>query len=1165
MMNKPTVGWWTLVVRSLAYFSRSHLTVAAGVAAATAVIVGALVVGDSVRGSLKGLISDRLGNIQSVLHSRTYFKPTLLDTSAEGYSIGPAILIPSASVETKREFQLLRSTQVQILGVDAAFWKHAPAIPNGQFPTELGTDEVAINAGLAVELKLKLNDEITIRFEKNAAVPADNPLGRRDDPPVSLPRQKVRAILPDDSIGGFSLRTTQSVPKNVFFGIASLQESLECGQTVNAAWVANSSRDLLSIDDVATLDEHLKPKIEDYGLQFTRHQLRYPQTETANKIYDYFQLSSTDLILDNDTVIAVSNVEPKPIRLIAYLANAIYKLTPDGQVDPSSREVPYSIVLGVDSGKELNLDHYTTLPKEDIREKPCWVNTWLAAQLKVKVGDSVQINYYEPETVDGREMETTTRAVVVGIVPIAEPTKERKGAATYTESPTIFNDRDFTPDVPGVTDQESINNWDTPFTMDRKVPKADDDYYARHGLTPKLFLRYDDASSLGLFGSRFGRATSLRFESAASIDEAKLRSDIEAALLTTKSQKGLTFQPLRYQQMKAASGTTPFDMLFLSLSFFVIVAALLLVSLLFRLSIHQRMQQVGLMMAQGFSSVSVRRLLVREMAIVTLLGSLAGVALGLLYARLMLTALQTWWVGAISVAFLKFDYSMQSLLIGAISGGLCSLLTIYWTVRKLANQPPLGLLRGNSGETATGARTINKAMMAISVVSMVAAVGLTFFGFSQNGMERAGCFFGSGMMLLTGGLIATREAFVARALLRPDPSQAGLGWLAWLAICRNPMRSVLSLGLLAVATFMIASMGLFQMAPTSRGYGGFDLLGESSQPIYRNLALQAFREEILGDKKAAELKSTTIVSLRARLRDDASCNNLFQSPEPTVLGVPKSLNELDLASSQDERFEWAGTSNPAEPWKALYELATGAPDSPIPVVLDQNTAAWSLHQGASLGAITKLTFNGQLTHFRTVGLLSNSVLQGKLLISEDNFTALFPKLSGFQFFMIRSGGKPAAVMESLESGWSDAGMDVVTSEQVLSRMLSVQNTYISAFQSLGALGLLLGTLGLAAVQTRSVMERRKELAMMRAVGFHNERIARMLMLETSILLGGGILVGIFAAGVAIVPHLVSAGTQTSVAQPLWMFAVILVTGFVSAIYAIRTAMKLPILSSLRAE
>ncbi len=787
--------------------------------------------------------------------------------------------------------------------------------------------------------------------------------------------------------------------------------------------------------------------------------------------------------------------------------------------------------------------------------------------MQVKPGQIIQLNYFEPETVDGREVEVDEQFVVVGIVPIEEPAKpyRRDDPAKYSKAPTVFNDPNLTPEVPGVTDQESINNWDLPFKTNRKVRKVDDAYWNNHRLTPKVFLRYADASSSKLFGSRFGSTTSLRVEGELANNVTSMRNKIEQALLSTKQQKGLVFQPFREQQLKSASGTTPFDMLFLSLSFFVIVAALLLVSLLFRLGLQQRTGQIGLLMAQGFTPERVRSLLLREVAIVSILGSLAGVALGLLYARLMIAGLQTWWVGAISVAFLKFSFTPLSILIGVACGALASLITIYGTLRKLCRMAPLALLRGSTGDASTGPRPANRRMILIAGVCGIGALVLSIVALGQTGMGRAGCFFGCGMLLLCGGLLAVREWLAMRGTLAPNPAQAGLLWLAWLAVCRNPARSVLSLGLLSVATFLIASMGVFQMSPTVQGYGGFDLMAESSQPIYRNIALKDVREESIGSK-AREIENATIVGLRSRVGEDASCNNLFQVAQPTVLGVPKLLSEVEDSSSPDTRFQWAGTVNATSPWSALEEPANGTEDSPIPVVLDLNTAQWSLHQGASIGALTKLNFDGQWIHFKTVGLLSNSVMQGRLLIGEANFKSLFPKLSGFQFFLIRSGEPgPKVVTETLENGWSDDGMDVVSSADVLSRMLSVQNTYISAFQSLGALGLLLGTFGLAAVQTRSVIERRRELSLMRAVGFSDMRIARMLTLETALLLGGGMLVGVLAAAVAIVPYILEVGPQTSLVQPFVMLVIILVAGFLSALLAIRTAMKLPVLTGLRAE
>ncbi len=340
----------------------------------------------------------------------------------------------------------------------------------------------------------------------------------------------------------------------------------------------------------------------------------------------------------------------------------------------------------------------------------------------------------------------------------------------------------------------------------------------------------------------------MRFEGSGVNGEAEVRAALEKAIDSQKQQKGLVFQPLRQQQLRAASGTTPFDMLFLSLSFFVIVAALLLVSLLFRLGVQQRAGQIGLLLAQGFSSPQVRSLLVREVSVVAIVGAVLGVLVGLLYARAMIAGLESWWLGAISVAFLKFSFTPLSLTLGAAAGALASLFTIYWTLRRLSRIEPLSLLRGNTNEVSVAARKVNRAMMVVAGLCVVIAAGLSFAALGQTGMARAGLFFGCGMLLLCGSLVAVREWLAARGALKPNLVEAGLFWLAWLAVCRNPVRSVLSIGLLAVATFLIASMGVFQMSPTVQGYGGFDLMAESSQPIYRNPALADIRELQLGEK-----------------------------------------------------------------------------------------------------------------------------------------------------------------------------------------------------------------------------------------------------------------------------------------------------------------------------
>ena len=68
----------------------------------------------------------------------------------------------------------------------------------------------------------------------------------------------------------------------------------------------------------------------------------------------------------------------------------------------------------------------------------------------------------------------------------------------------------------------------------------------------------------------------------------------------------------------------------------------------------------------------------------------------------------------------------------------------------------------------------------------------------------------------------------------------------------------------------------------------------------------------------------------------------------------------------------------------------------------------------------------------------------------------------------------------------------------------VENSYLETFRALGALGLLLGTVGLAAVLMRNVLERRRELALLRAVGYRPRHLAVMVLAENLFLLVVGL-------------------------------------------------------------
>jgi ABC-type antimicrobial peptide transport system permease subunit len=638
----------------------------------------------------------------------------------------------------------------------------------------------------------------------------------------------------------------------------------------------------------------------------------------------------------------------------------------------------------------------------------------------------------------------------------------------------------------------------------------------------------------------------------------------------------MSFQPVKRLGLDAASGTTPFDGLFLGFSVFLIASAVMLIAILFQLGVAGRADEIGTLAAVGVDRRRTSRLLTREGLIVAILGASAGMIAGVLYALLMITGLRTWWVAAVATPFLELHVTPRSLAIGWLAGVLVSWLTIRYSVRRLVRLPTWRLLAGQT-ETMTetsGGRNIGQAWPTARLALAAATVGLVALGFTLRDEAQAGVFFGSGAAVLVLLLGEVRHQLRARRSTNAGRGLSILG-LAARNTARHPGRSTLTIGLVASASFLIVAMSAFRLETSDAGTGGFTLLATSDQPIVKDLNSADDRLDLgFSDADSDALSRWRVFSLRVRSGEDASCLNLYQPSQPTVLGLPEAL--IDRGG-----FAWAaallqqGPSN--NPWLLLNaKLENDDHGRPvIPVVLDANTATYSL----KIGLGDRLTIPDDVGRDRTlevVGLLKNSVLQGKLLVSQANFIQLYPDVAGYRFFLIeRSAGvggeadvsadAVAKMLESTLAREQDPGFDATPAAEQLAEFLAVQNTYLSTFQSLGALGLLLGTIGLAVVQLRSVIERRGELALMRASGFRRRRLVMMVLGENGVLLLGGLAIGCLAAAVALVPQWDPQAAQVPWQTLATLLAVIALVGLAAGWLATRTALRAPIVPALRGD
>jgi len=451
---------------------------------------------------------------------------------------------------------------------------------------------------------------------------------------------------------------------------------------------------------------------------------------------------------------------------------------------------------------------------------------------------------------------------------------------------------------------------------------------------------------------------------------------------------------------------------------------------------------------------------------------------------------------------------------------------------------------------------------------VVAAFALLTLGFVSPAVQ-AGTFFGASAALLAGFF------FFMSAWLSAREPEAIVGHGSW-TVSRlglrgaafRPARSVLSAALVASAAFIIVSVDAFRRgggeltANPQSGTGGFVLLAQSEVPIVHNPDSTAGREALLA--QAPEFARASFTRFRLRPGEDVSCLNLYRPGNPTIIAPEESfLDErrfafsASLAETEQEK---------ANPWLLLRRPST---DGTVPVIADATSLQYVLH--ASLGDTLALDVGaGTPVTLRFVGALRDSVLQGQLVMAEEPFVRLFPGQDGFRFFLIdaqdvRSVADARKLAETIERELQPYGVDAVATTERLEAFHRVENTYLSTFQALGGLGLLLGTIGLATVMFRNVLERRRELALLRAVGYDRRHVTLMIGAETLFLLVAGLAAGAGCALIAVAPAwLARGGSGPGIGLGLLLLAIALV-GIVAAAVATRAAVSGRLLEALRAE
>ncbi|RIK65738.1 MAG: hypothetical protein DCC65_12080 [Planctomycetota bacterium] len=1141
--------------RSLRYYWRAALAVTLGAAAGAAALTGALFVGDSMRASLRAMAVARLGPVDFALEGRRFFREALAaelakesDGSGRTATVCPVITVSAA---ISHAGTATRVNRIQVLGVDERFWG---LYGSGESFGRSGGRGVALNAALAEALGAIVGDDVLVRVEKHGDVPVETLLGRRDDTIATL-RLTVEMVIPTEGPGAFALRPGQLAARNAYVPMVTLQRALKQEGRVNTLLVsegmgrgADTSGGGNGVDWQELLAK--RQTLEDLELRLR-----------VNEREGYASLESVRLLIESPVEDAAkSAAEAAGLRLVpilTYLANSISCSPVSGSGGRPDRVIPYSTVTAFDAARAPQGTFVLTDggPAPVLGDREILLNEWAATELDAKPDDTITLTYFVSRPGGGLE-ERSSAFTLRGVVRMSG-----WGA-----------DAGLTPTFEGITDAKRISDWDPPFPFDMKrIRPKDEDYWDAHKALPKAFVSPEAGRRDWNADGRFGSYTAIRIlpQAGGSISDAA--RTFAAGLLKElrPAEMGLRFTPVRADALAAGEGSTDFGQLFIGFSSFLIIAAAMLVALLFRLNVERRAVEVGLLSAVGISLRQVGRILAGEGAWVTVVGSAAGLLLAGGYAWLMLAGLRSWWSAAVNAPFLTLAMSPASAAIGFFASMAIAMISIVWAVRGLARSSPAALLSGTIGARSRWVSPRRRFVLrALAVGFFVLSGSLSVGAFLSDRIPQAPAFFSAGFSMLVALLLGIwlwllREPRGGRA----GPIQLTPRKLALRNARRQPARSLLAVGLVACATFVVVAVGASRKSPDadaarrSGGTGGYSLMAESVAGLPYDPATAEGRASLgLGDEARALCGAATIMSFRLKPGDDASCLNLYRARQPRILGARGAFIErggfrfsTSLAASAEER---------ANPWMLLNRRPA---DGAIAAIGDESAVRWLLHLG--LGDDLPIADErGGPARLHIVGMLSGSVLQGELIISEENFLRLFPSVGGYGAFLIDVPGEGAARLEAaLEKDLTRYGMDVEASRERLRQYLAVENTYLSTFQTLGGLGLLLGTIGLAAVMLRNTWERRGETALMRALGLRAGVLFRMGLAEHVSLLLAGLGVGTAAALLAVMPHAIGSPGDVPWGPLALTLLTVFATGTVVGGLAIRSTLRTPVLMSLRKE
>ena len=1059
------------------YFTRYYKLITIAVAITTAVITGSLVIGDSVRSTLVNRVRDRLGNTETVVFSMLSFMDSAFvhHPVFEGHT--RALLVTDGFVSHAG-----RLIPVMVWGVN---------------DLSVSRGKARINAGLAKELDHSAGD-IVLRLPATGLAPSGS-LFVTDNYTTGM-RLSFDGIVDVKQHGNLSLKNEQTLPLNIFVNRDELAEALETEGKINLLL----SERVITADD---LDKVWTPAIS--GIN------------TVMKD-GFMEITSDRIFIPDEMVQAIYHQMPQTNRLFSYLVNSIEFEVP-GSNSPfeggggmstvqnsgfTDHTISYSFVTAMDHYRDYEMN-----PDEII------LSDYAAIRLGVRANDTLLLTFYTSQKL--KTLSTDTIQLYVSqIVPIQE----------------LAADTGLSADFPGLSNAERCTNWNADLPIDMTLITAEDEiYWETWKSTPKAIISYQAVA--GKWSNSYGSATALRIETphaggemdnspnnfepeTLNFELSTSPSPLQRRNLNVEYPFFLQLSHPRATAFQAARNGVDFSSLFLSLGFFIILSAILLMLAPLSEMLFQRKDETTLMNALGYTDKRLIKLYRSESTPVVFRASVAGGVAGLIYTWFVLFLLGTVWKGATHTEGFTVYPHTGTILIGLSTGIVLSACLLWMALARSLKST----VRPDKRKRHSPRRKIIVAVPVTLLVVLTVFVNAAFIHsvvlFVLVGISFlcAAALWGDYLICRDGALL--NQPFTANRLIRAT-------------LFAGRKQAMLSFFSLATGVFIVFSVGLNRQgfadsAQIATGTGGYSLWCESVVPVYHNLSVSLGREKLALTGLPADAEILQIFRYGA---DDASCLNLNKVNTPTVLGV--DMEQLNRSRFMIDRMigvdvqeadgrcdplvrKQGGAREDAKNGENRFETFRHRTDSVYLALVDETVLTWGL--GLQLGdTVVYESSKGKSVVLRLAGTLRNSIFQGNILIDSDLFTEIWDEITGSQVMLVKVDATETENVKMLISqALSSYGVSVMTTNDRLKMFNSVTDTYLTIFLMLGSIGLLLGIMSFVIVIRKNLASRRQEIHVYRSLGFPERMIAKLLYIENSI-------VPLYAIGAGFVGALLAAG------------------------------------------